>query len=146
MDISIFALETAVIEHITPVLDALNFRVEQFPASAEEFTRVVQKARVFVGWRSSTLSRPLGVHPIRRIQQDRTLRFQILYQYFDLRNREPIMSAIAAVRDRLSGYSPPGQLPTIQFFEVEAGFGEVSQGIWMYSQIFEINIPYLKSL
>lgn len=142
--LDLFLTEKLICEKIEPVLKDLGFRVQQFPGKTEEFFQAVTKARAFVGFRIERMQPPRAISPQTRMIQERVMNFQIIYQQVDLRTHREILNVLPVVRDALTGYRPDGSPHCL--YEIEAGLVEVVQGLWLYSQMFELPIPYMKAV
>lgn len=141
----LYALESEIIVEVEPTLNRLGFRVEPFPGNTEEFGKPVSKARAFVGFRMQRLQPPAALYPRSQVIQDQVLQFQIIYQAVELRSHEGILNALPAVQNCLSGFSPPSCTP-YSLYLLESGLVEVVQGLWLYSQMFELPGTYTRRI
>ncbi len=143
--IDLYALERDLVDRATPTLMRLGFRVEQFPGNVEEFGKPTAKARAFVGLRMQRLQPPTSLSPRAQLVQQQYFQFQIIYQALELRSHENTLNALPAVQDCLSGYVPAQCSPHCLYL-IESGLVEVVQGLWLYSQMYELPYPYLKRI
>lgn len=139
----LFALEREIVAQVEPCLTRLGFKVEQFPGKTEEFGLPQGKARAFVGFRMQRLQPPSSVFPRQQIVQPQIFQFQIIYQAVELRSHQGILNALPVVQSQLTGFVPSEATP-FSLYLIEAGLVEVVQGLWLYSQMFELSVPYNK--
>jgi Gp37 protein len=139
----ILTAERAIVAKLAAALPAIV--VTAFPADPNEWLKPIQKDTIFVGWRGESLERPavgtLNTVP-RNINQSRTLTFELVFQFRDLRTHTRLYPVLEEVRDLLTGFRPI-ESPHARFlYESRAGFMDFNRALWLYSMSFELVLPY----
>jgi hypothetical protein len=139
----ILLAERAIVAKLAAALPAIV--VTAFPADPSEWLKPIQKDTIFVGWQGESLESPATGNMIqtpRNINQSRTLRFELVFQFRDLRTHERLYPVIEEVRDLLTGFRPI-DFPHARFlYESRAGFMDFNRALWLYSMSFELSYPY----
>ena len=130
-------IETEIIKRLQP-LNAIGIAVEAFPSDPKRLERATPNRLVLVRYQGSESSRPAGNSPGTHapIIQRRLVRYEILLLIKDLRTHENVYPVRDEVINRMVGYVPPNQ--KWAFYHLKDGWMAQTEGIWFYSQLFEL--------
>jgi Gp37 protein len=142
---TLLELEEAIIDRLTGLIPEAH--VSELPLNPADIGVVTTATQIWVAFREEQFDPPpkSGVSlPLKPPSQARRITFELIIRGQELRvkGHQRIYPILDKIRDALTGWMPENFRYTRAFFPVRAGFTNMGDGLWVYSQTYACETTY----
>ena len=138
--VSIAIIEDLIIARLRETLPEID--TQPLPVDPADLGLPVTESQIYVAFESESFDSVGGGMSDRAYyHQGRKLRFQLILRLLDLYGQRRSYAALDLIRANLTGLGAIQQSRT-GLYQVDGGFKQYAQGLWLYQMRFEIPTNY----
>jgi Gp37 protein len=140
---SIATLEDLIISKLRSILPEVD--TQPLPVDPADLGLPVTESQIYVAFESESFNPVEGGYTGRTYyQQLRKLRFQLILRLFELYGQQRSYDVLDTIRQALTGLGVEQRSRT-GLYQVDGGFKQYAQGLWLYQMRFEIPTAYTQT-